>query len=241
MIAGVRERLLEAVRLRLRADVPVGVYLSGGLDSSAIAGMIAHLIKEEGTKLGNDASRDLSRMKCFTVHFDKDSGADESEIARRTAEWLGVEFNPVPMDEAALAARLEDVVWYSETPTPDVNAMGKLAMSEMVHSKGLKVVLTGEGSDEHFGGYSLFKSDVLSEPDHSWPQSNLSDSDREDATRAARARAEIMNLEEALPQSQHRRHACSITRPSPLLLRLIHPSTSLPGRTATPTPIPKLP
>jgi asparagine synthase (glutamine-hydrolysing) len=78
MIAGVRERLLEAVRLRLRADVPVGVYLSGGLDSSSIAGIVAHLIKEGAAQLGNDSSHDLSRMKCFTVQFDKDSGADES-------------------------------------------------------------------------------------------------------------------------------------------------------------------
>lgn len=78
MIEGVRKRLLEAVRLRLRADVPVGVYLSGGLDSSAIAGMAAHLIKEEGTKLGNDTTGDSSRLKCFCVQFDKDSGADES-------------------------------------------------------------------------------------------------------------------------------------------------------------------
>lgn len=158
MIAGIRKRLLQAVRLRLRADVPVGVYLSGGLDSSAIAGMVAHLLREGGAQLGNDDSRDLSRMKCFTVQFDKDSGADESgeldillllmsadstDIAQRTAEWLGVDFHPVHLDEAAMAAKFEDVAWYSETPTADVNGMGKLALSEVVHSKGLKVVITG--------------------------------------------------------------------------------------------------
>lgn len=78
MIQGVQDRMLESVRLRLRADVPVGIYLSGGLDSSAIAGMIAHVLKEGHTKLGNDASRDLSKMTCLCVQFDKDSGADES-------------------------------------------------------------------------------------------------------------------------------------------------------------------
>ena len=78
MVAGIQERLVEAVKLRLRADVPVGIYLSGGLDSSAVAGITAHLIKEQGTRLGDDASQDLSRMKCFTVQFDKDSGRDES-------------------------------------------------------------------------------------------------------------------------------------------------------------------
>lgn len=78
MITGVRERLLEAVRTRLRADVPVGIFLSGGLDSSAIAGMVTHLIRQGGTRLGNDTTGDVSRIECFTVQFDKDSGVDES-------------------------------------------------------------------------------------------------------------------------------------------------------------------
>lgn len=80
IITGVRERMLDAVRLRLRADVPVGVYLSGGLDSSAIAGMVTHLIQHEGIRLGNDYSKDKSNLQCFTVEFDKNSGADESGI-----------------------------------------------------------------------------------------------------------------------------------------------------------------
>jgi asparagine synthase (glutamine-hydrolysing) len=76
MVAGVRERLLEAVRLRLRADVPVGIYLSGGIDSSAVAGMVTHLVKEQGTKAG---SQDIKEKVCsFTIAFDEDSGYDES-------------------------------------------------------------------------------------------------------------------------------------------------------------------
>jgi asparagine synthase (glutamine-hydrolysing) len=75
-----RELLLESVKLRLRADVKVGVYLSGGLDSSAIAGMTAYLIKQ-GELLGNDASGDISKMTCYTIRFGKDTGVDESGVS----------------------------------------------------------------------------------------------------------------------------------------------------------------
>jgi asparagine synthase (glutamine-hydrolysing) len=72
MIQGVRERLLEAVRIRLRADVPVGIYLSGGIDSSPIAGMVAHLIKEQGIKAGSQSLKD--KVCSFTIAFDEISG-----------------------------------------------------------------------------------------------------------------------------------------------------------------------
>lgn len=76
LILGVRERLLEAVRIRLQADVRVGIFLSGGIDSSVVAGMVAHLVKEEGVKYGNES--DLSNIHCYSVGFDEDSGYDES-------------------------------------------------------------------------------------------------------------------------------------------------------------------
>ncbi|KAM3432661.1 hypothetical protein MY4824_006398 [Beauveria thailandica] len=178
MVDGVRGRLMQAVRLRLQADVPVGVYLSGGLDSSSAAGLIAHLVRHKGVRLGNDGSGDLSQLHCFTVQFGKETGADESEVAQRTADWLGARFHPVYMDEHALATRFEDAAWHSENPFADVNGICKLALSEKVRSLGLKVVITGEGSDEHFGGYSDFRPDSIQERDHSWPQSHFPDSER---------------------------------------------------------------
>ncbi|PYI21695.1 asparagine synthetase [Aspergillus violaceofuscus CBS 115571] len=178
-IARVRELLLDSVRLRLRADVGVGVFLSGGLDSSAVAGMIAHLMKQ-GTRLGNEMTGDTSRLSCFTVQFEKESGIDESEIARRTAEWLGVDFHAVLLDEETIASRLEDTIWYTETPLPDVDGMGRLAVAEAAHNAGKRVVLTGEGSDEHFAGYSDLMWSYLSEPDHAWPASLAVNGSREE-------------------------------------------------------------
>lgn len=75
MVSGVRERLVESVRLRLRADVPVGIYLSGGIDSSAIAGIVTELARKEKVKIGNE---EATRVTCFSVAFPETSGYDES-------------------------------------------------------------------------------------------------------------------------------------------------------------------
>ncbi|KAJ5767200.1 uncharacterized protein N7511_004816 [Penicillium nucicola] len=201
MIEGVRNRLMEAIKIRLRADVPLGIYLSGGIDSSAVAGMVAHLVKEEGARLGNDESHLLSRIKCFTVQFDKDSGADESDIAQRTAEWLGVDYHPVSVNEDTFATMLADTVWHSETPVPDTNGIGRLAMAEAAKSQGIKVILTGEGSDEHFGGYKDLSSDFLLENDPSW---HSAPSKEEIAELAKRVKLLYASMAKDIPFSRNR-------------------------------------
>lgn len=166
MISGVRDRLLESIRLRLRADVPVGIYLSGGIDSSAIAGMVNHLVKEQGVRLGiQDATQ---RISCFSIAFDKETGFDESAVAVRTAEWLGAKHVKKHMDEQGLAERFEDATYHCEHHNHDLNFVGKYALSEVPRESDCKVALTGEGADEQFAGYPLYIPDFLREPDLAW-------------------------------------------------------------------------
>ena len=169
--------MLESLRLRLRADVPIGIYLSGGIDSSVLAGMVTHLIKEQGVAVGSANPKE--RLACFSIAFDEESGFDESAIANRTADWLGVKYIKKHMNEAELANRFEDATWHCEHHNPDFNFVGKYALSEVPRDAGYKVVITGEGADEHFAGYPLYLPDYLRETDHSWSKHNpLPEEDR---------------------------------------------------------------
>ncbi|KAK2589499.1 hypothetical protein QQS21_012825 [Conoideocrella luteorostrata] len=170
MILQVREKLIEAVRTRMKADVPVGVYLSGGIDSSAVAGIMAHLAREEHVNLGSERS---TRVSCFTIQFPDGSTHNESEIADRTAEWLGVKIHKKYVDEQQFANDFEDAAYHSEHHNCDLNNVAKYALSSLTRECGVKVVLTGEGSDEHFAGYSFVLSYFLQQPDWSMPDETL--------------------------------------------------------------------
>lgn len=135
-------RLDDATRIRLRADVPVGVYLSGGLDSSATAAL---------------ARRHTSGpLAAFSLSFD-DPRFDESEHQDRMADALGVEVHRVMVMDSEVAEALPRVVRHAEKPMTRTAPGPLLALSALVRQTGFKVVLTGEGSDEMFGGYNLFQ------------------------------------------------------------------------------------
>ncbi|KAF9735516.1 asparagine synthase [Paraphaeosphaeria minitans] len=174
MIEGVRERLLNAVRVRLRADVPVGIFLSGGLDSSAVAGMIKHLMVGKGVRLGNEGSA-TANINCFSIKFLDGPGDefDEEPIAQRTAEWLGVKKHIVRMTEEEFVKNYSDAAWFCEHPLSDLNFIAKVALSRITRENGVKVILTGEGSDEQFAGYGQLLADFLREPDLSWTSRSL--------------------------------------------------------------------
>jgi asparagine synthase (glutamine-hydrolysing) len=139
-------RLDEAVRLRLRADVPVCFHLSGGLDSTAVVAL---------------AGRYLNRpADCFTVGFEE-STYDEMPLAQRTAAELGVRLHPVPIRQAELAEHLGDSIWYSEGLAINGHLPAKYLLARAIRRAGFKVVLSGEGSDEILGGYAHFRQDLL--------------------------------------------------------------------------------
>ncbi|KAJ7162392.1 putative asparagine synthase [Mycena filopes] len=156
MVSTVRNLLVESVRLRLRSDVPLAVYLSGGIDSSAVAGIATHLLREQNPD---------AKVTAFTLAYIEDEATDESPIAARTAAYLGADMKLVPATEAALIGEFEESVWHSEMPTATFHAAGKMLMSRALRKNGFKVALTGEGADEIFGGYSWFPIDYLRRPD----------------------------------------------------------------------------
>ena len=141
-----RYELEEAVRIRLRADVPVGVYLSGGLDSCAVLGLAAKHHPEP--------------IRAFTLTFEQ-AEYDEGPIAREMAALAGAEFNPIPIGQKDLAENFADAIGQSETLCINAHGVAKYMLSRAVRNAGYKVVITGEGSDEILGGYPHFRRDML--------------------------------------------------------------------------------
>jgi asparagine synthase (glutamine-hydrolysing) len=145
-IAEFRDALDEAVRIRLRADVPVGCYLSGGLDSCAILGLAAR--------------HHATPIRAFTLTFDSAEYNEEKE-AREMAAKAGAEFFPIPIRQDDLADHFADAIRQSETLCVNAHGVAKYLLSRSVRDAGYKVVITGEGSDEILGGYAHFRRDVL--------------------------------------------------------------------------------
>jgi asparagine synthase (glutamine-hydrolysing) len=141
-----RHELEEAVRIRLRADVPVGVYLSGGLDSCAVLGLAARHHPDP--------------IRAFTLTFD-DAAYDEGPIAREMAALAGAEFNTIPINQQHLAENFGAAILQSESFCVNAHGVAKFLLSKAVREAGYKVVITGEGSDEILGGYAHFRRDML--------------------------------------------------------------------------------
>ncbi|MBX7166019.1 MAG: asparagine synthase (glutamine-hydrolyzing) [Pirellulales bacterium] len=146
-IERLRAELDHAVRLRLRADVPVGCYLSGGIDSCTLLGIASQHHPEP--------------IKAFTLCFEDAAAYNEQHVAEEMARLAGADFHALPIRQPQLADSFADAVWHSETITSNPHGVAKFLLSERVREHGYKVVLTGEGSDEILGGYAHFRRDML--------------------------------------------------------------------------------
>lgn len=137
-----RALLIDAVRIQLRADVPVGAYLSGGLDSSIVTTLIKHFTD--------------TPLRTFSLTFD-DGEFDESEYQDELVRFLETNHTAIRCTRADIGAAFPRAVWHAETPIVRTAPTPLMLLSERVRAEGYKVVLTGEGADEVFAGYDLFK------------------------------------------------------------------------------------
>lgn len=141
-VARLDDLMTTGIRLRMRADVPVGGYLSGGLDSSATATLAARMSPYE--------------LRTFSVTF-RDPRLDEAGFQELVARKIGSRHAVQPIGSAEVAGVFPDVVWHAETPLLRTAPAPMFLLSRLTREHGIKVVLTGEGSDELFLGYDLFK------------------------------------------------------------------------------------
>jgi len=137
-----RALLIDACQIRLRADVPVGAYLSGGLDSSTIASVVRR--------------HTSNRLVTFSIAF-TDEKFDESQFQQEMAAHLGTDHHVVRATHADIGRVFPEVVWHAEIPIMRTAPAPMFMLSKLVRETGFKVVLTGEGADEFLAGYDIFK------------------------------------------------------------------------------------
>ena len=138
--------LQDACRIRLRADVPVGSYLSGGLDSTYTTSVV---------------KQNFNNQLCtFSVSF-ADSRFDEAFFQEKAVQALGTDHKMIRCTDADIGTDFPDVIWHAETTLLRTAPVPLFQLSKLVRQNNYKVVLTGEGSDEIFAGYDIFKEDRI--------------------------------------------------------------------------------
>jgi asparagine synthase (glutamine-hydrolysing) len=138
-IATTRELLADSVRRQCIADVPIGVFLSAGIDSGTLAAL---------------ARLDHGDIKTFSVAFDKPASVDESKLAAETAWALGTQHRQTVIDEDWGASQFDQ--WLRSADRPSIDGMNTFVISDAVKEQGISVALSGLGADELFGGYGIF-------------------------------------------------------------------------------------
>jgi asparagine synthase (glutamine-hydrolysing) len=146
-VAGVRERVERAVERRLMSDVPLGAFLSGGVDSTIVVGVMSRLMSEP--------------VKTFSIGFEGDPDYDETAYARMVADRFKTDHTEFRVSPSAIDL-VETLVWHHDGPFGDSSAVPTYIVSKLTREK-VTVVLTGDGGDELFAGYLRFYAAVLSE------------------------------------------------------------------------------
>lgn len=146
------ELFANAVKLRLNADVPVGFYLSGGLDSSLIAGLIHQLHPDSG-------------RHSFSIDF-HDRSFSEGEYQRLMARHVGSVHHETRFDWSQIEERLARVIYHCECPLKETYNTASIALSEAARGAGISAILTGEGADELFAGYVGYRFDRFRQNNH---------------------------------------------------------------------------
>ncbi|OPY71644.1 MAG: Asparagine synthetase (glutamine-hydrolyzing) 1 [Syntrophorhabdus sp. PtaU1.Bin002] len=141
-----KELLHDACRIRLRADVPVGAYLSGGLDSTYISSLVKHSFN--------------NRVSTFSVGF-TDGRFDEAFFQKQAVQSIGTDHKMIRCTEKDIGEVFPDIIWFSEAPLLRTAPAPLFQLSGLVRENNFKVVLTGEGADEIFAGYDIFKEDRI--------------------------------------------------------------------------------
>ena len=153
-----REHLINSTRLRLRADVPVGAYLSGGLDSSVITTLIKNYTE--------------TPLRTFSVTF-HDEVYDESVYQAQMIESLNTDHSDIKCSYSDIGEIFPEVIWNTEKPILRTAPAPLYLLSKLVRESGYKVVLTGEGADEILAGYDIFKEAKIRKFMEKVPESKL--------------------------------------------------------------------
>lgn len=136
------DKLVSSVKKRMISDVPISFYLSGGLDSSLITSIAA--------KNSNKT------LNTFSIIFD-DNNFDESEYQNYMSQYLGTKHQSIMFSKKQIPSIIKDVIYHAEVPLLRSGAFPMYVLANLVRSNDIKVVLSGEGSDELFGGYDIFR------------------------------------------------------------------------------------
>ena len=143
----IRSLLTEAVERRLVSDVPIGAFLSGGVDSTIVVGLMSRLMSEP--------------VKTFSIGFEGDPAYDETRYARLVAERFGTDHTEFIVKPSAVDL-VEKLIWHHDGPFGDASAVPTYIVSQLTRQH-VTVVLNGDGGDEVFAGYKRFYASVVSE------------------------------------------------------------------------------